>query len=120
MFGKIRIRIDRADTMFSKYIRLKVGKCENSIFHIGRTLNAHHFITRRKENTRFDEENMICLCIGCHRKFHDNPNTQVEFMLKKLGQERYDALILRSNLYKKKDRAMELIKATALYNDYIK
>ena len=88
-----RVKIDKADTMFSKYMRLKVGKCECCGKVDG--LQVHHFITRRKESTRYFENNIIVLCCGCHRKFHDSPHMQVEFMIKRLGQERYDALVIR-------------------------
>jgi len=114
-----KIKIDKADTIWSKYIRLKNNYtceyCHRKFNPEG--LNLHHFISRKKENTRFDEENSLCLCIGCHRKFHDYPNIQVEFMLKKLGQEKYDSLILRSNMYKKKDRNMSYLIAKKSYDE---
>ncbi len=61
--------------------------------------------------TKYDPENLVVLCVYHHDFFHKNPVEQVEWMLKRLGQEAFDLLRVRSNTYCKKDPNMELIKA---------
>jgi 5-methylcytosine-specific restriction endonuclease McrA len=111
-YGKIKA--DKVFNIYSKAIRLmNKNTCEycKKFFQDGIGLQVHHFKSRRKESTRYDTENLICLCNYHHRYFHENPDIQVEFMIEKLGKERYDNLIIRSNQYMKKDRAMRLIEA---------
>ena len=72
------------------------------------SLEVAHFHSRRHENTRFDEENTLCLCrVRCHQYF-DTHRTEFEaFMLERLGQERYDLLELRAHITKKRDDASD-------------
>ena len=39
---------------------------------IGQT-SAHHVVTRSDKSKRHDPNNLIPLCVSCHRRFHDNP-----------------------------------------------
>ena len=54
---------DRLDKKWSAKVREK-GRCECC----GKTgtLHAHHIFTRSKLSTRWDLDNGICLCPGCH------------------------------------------------------
>ena len=72
------------------------------------SLEVAHFHSRRHENTRFDEENTLCLCrVRCHQYF-DTHRTEFEaFMLERLGQEKYDLLELRAHITKKRDDASD-------------
>jgi 5-methylcytosine-specific restriction endonuclease McrA len=110
----MNIRIDKADTVFSKAIRtrdkFKCVRCDRE-YPEGKGLQVHHFFGRRYENTRFDPENVISVCFGCHRFFHENPLQQVEFFEERLGKTRFDELKLRANMYCKRDRKMALLKA---------
>lgn len=107
------IKIDPADTAFSQYIRLRDKKCRRckSPVQINKkglpvSHQASHFQGRRKEATRFDEENVDTLCGGCHQYFTANPGEHYIWQVEQKGQKTVDAIILRSNLYQRKDRKM--------------
>lgn len=96
------------DTLWTKYMRRKYDfTCQ----WCGRVypeencgnLGVSHFHGRGHENTRFDEENTILVCtIPCHRFLDSHRTEYKQFMLKRLGQEKYDLLELRCNI--RKDR----------------
>ena len=65
------IKIDKADRVFSTYIRLRDKECvrchRRGSGDLGITgLQASHFYSRRNESVRFDEDNVDALCAGCH------------------------------------------------------
>ena len=118
------MKIDKADQLFSKYIRLSQGKCQrcNSPVQLNASGDpishqASHFQGRRKEATRFDLENIDCMCSGCHRYFTSMPYEHVQWQIKQKGQQKVDEIILRSNGYKKKDRVMEAMIWKKAYDD---
>lgn len=115
---------DPADDWFSKYVRLRDGECRRC--HSPVQFNdkgdpvshqASHFQGRRKENTRFDPENVDCLCGGCHKYFTAMPYEHVEWQKKTKGEKTVQAIIIRSNAYKKKDRKLEAMIWKQAYND---
>lgn len=109
------MKIDQADKIFSLYIRKRANwTCERCGGYHENGLQNSHFVGRRNEATRFDEENCSALCGACHIYFTANPIEHVEWMKKKLGEIRFKALRLRASLYHKKDRKLELIRAKAL------
>ena len=110
---KYKITRDKADDVFSQYIRLRDKKCMRCGSPVkfndkGMPVShqASHFVGRRKEATRFDEENVDCLCGGCHMYFTANPAEHYQWQVNKKGQKTIDMLVLRSNQYQKKDRKM--------------
>jgi hypothetical protein len=64
---------------------------------------------RGKENTRFNELNVDCLCGGCHQYFTAQPALHYEWQVEVKGQKTVDELILWSGMYKKKDREMDYL-----------
>lgn len=68
-----------------------------------------HFQGRRKEATRFDIENCDTLCGGCHQYFTANPGEHYMWQVATKGQATINAIIVRSNSHKKKDRRLETI-----------
>jgi hypothetical protein len=106
------IKIDKADRVFSEFIRLRAKKCQNC----GRRgegekgitgLQASHYYGRRKESVRFDEENVDVLCVGCHIELGtNNKPAYKEFKIKQLGEKGFDLLTLRANTPGKKDRKL--------------
>ena len=116
------IKIDPADKVFSQYIRLRDGKCLRcgSVVQVNDlglpvTHQASHFFGRGQESTRFDPNNVDCLCYGCHQYWgSQNREDYRTFKIKQLGQDGYDTLLVKSKTYKKKDRKMELIIAKKL------
>lgn len=110
------IKLDPADKAFSKWIRLRDGmclRCRRSLQLNDKglpvSLQASHFQGRGKESTRFDPENVCALCTGCHAYFTSYPAEHYMWQVQRLGQEKVDALILRSNMTVKKDRKAELM-----------
>jgi len=104
------IRIDLADKYFSLFIRYRANwKCERcgTQYEVGsRGLHASHFWGRAREATRFDPENVVAHCHGCHAYLTASPEEHRYWKLKQIGQQRYDALMVRANLRQKKDRVL--------------
>lgn len=123
-----RITIDPADVVFSQWIRLRdkyCVRCGSPVQINGKGLPVSHenshYHGRGRENTRFDESNCDCLCSGCHQIWGSEDKEGYRyFKIKQLGQRGFDALLIASNTYKKKDRVMELIRAKALLQELMK
>lgn len=110
------VKLDPADLAFSKWIRLRDRECVRC--HSAVKLNdrglpvshqASHFQGRRKENTRFDPDNVDTLCAGCHSYLGANPAEHYEFQVKLKGQDKVEEVVLKSNIYHKKDRRLEAL-----------
>lgn len=119
-----KIKIDTADRYFSMFIRLRDGECRrcHSLvqFNYKGDPVSHqmsHFQGRRKEATRFDQENGDTLCFRCHQYFTENPAEHYIWQVKIKGQDTVNAIIIRSNIHKKKDRKMEAMIWKQAYND---
>jgi hypothetical protein len=102
----MKISLNRTDKLFSQFIRLQAGgKCERC-GSVSPALQCAHFHGRRKRSVRWDADNALCLCFGCHQYFHENPDEHREFMRRKLGQ-RLDLLESRARIsYPKPDEAI--------------
>ena len=94
--GKLR---RKADIVFSKWIRSRDKKC----FTCGATTNLQngHFISRGKNNTRFDEENCHTQCVRCNVFL--NGNYPIYAM--KLGEKMVKELVRRGRILKQFKRA---------------
>lgn len=119
-----KIKRDKADDWFSKYVRLlamECRRCHSEVQLNSRgdpvTHQASHFQGRASEATRFDLENVDCLCAGCHARLTAYPSEHVAWQLKTKGKKVVDAIVLRSNGYKKKDRVMEAMIWKQAYQD---
>lgn len=124
----MKITTCKADTVFSQYARLRDKECVRC--HSKVQLNdkglpishqASHFYSRGKQNTRFEPDNIDCLCYGCHNLWGhgDEKVNYIEYKIKQLGQRRYDSLKIQSNTYCKKDYALALIIAKELLKTVI-
>ena len=108
------------DNLFSEFIRrraiLRVGGCERCLSkkhdHIredGSTrpaymeLQCSHIIGRSTQVTRWDEDNAVGLCGGCHMYLEHHPIEHQEWFLVYLGHERYELLQARRRLGSKPD-----------------
>jgi hypothetical protein len=118
------MKLDPADSAYSKYVRLSQGKCQRCGSSVRFNDNGDpvshqlsHFQGRRKENTRYDLENTDCLCGGCHKYFTSMPFEHVQWQIKTKGQQTVDLIILRSNQYCKKDRKMQQMIWEKAYKD---
>ena len=96
-----KVKIDINDTVFSRLVRHRANwKCERCTMtkRMGdASLHASHFIGRGNHRVRYCFDNVDALCYGCHQFFETHKQTfYTEFKIKKIGQERYDALIEQS------------------------
>jgi len=100
-------------SVFSQYIRTRDGwRCKRCHKHYEpptSALHASHFQGRGKEGTRFEPLNVDALCYGCHQYFTSQPGEHYRWQVEQKGQDIVDRLIVQSNTYKKKDRALERI-----------
>lgn len=107
------IRIDFADKYFSLWIRWRAGwKCQRCLkqFEVNsQGLHCSHFWGRAREATRFDPDNCVAHCHGCHSFLTANPELHREWKLKQIGQREYDKLMIRAHLTQKKDRTIAAI-----------
>lgn len=100
----MKIRIDKLDVLFSKFIRLRAGgKCEYCVKAFKR-LECSHFHSRRKRSTRYDPDNAACLCFSCHTYLGGNPYIHTEWFKGRLGSERFEELNRRAEMIVKVDK----------------
>lgn len=81
---------NKLDRLCSLIVRGR-GKCERC----GKkeNLQTAHIFGRTYLNTRWDLENLLCLCPDCHINFaHKCPILFTEFVKKILGEEKYENL----------------------------
>jgi len=112
-----KVTLRATDLLWTKYLRIKYKyTCQwcGRVYTPDncRNFGTSHYFSRNHENVRFDEDNTFPMCnIPCHNleaKGKGNPAYD-EFVLKRLGKERYDALVLRAHLYKKRDDTADKI-----------
>ena len=108
-----KVKIDVADKAFSLYIRTRDNwtcqRCGTPYQPPTMALHCSHFKGRGKEATRFDPQNADALCYGCHQYFTSQPDEHYNWQVKRKGQDVVDALTLKSNSYKRKDRKAEAV-----------
>ena len=110
------MKISPLDKLFSEYIRKRamgrVHGCERCLHWKPdyKLLHSAHMFPRRKHAVRFDPDNAVGLCPGCHRFLDDNALDKVRFFTVLLGQDRFDLLEARANQIYKPD-----IEAITLY-----
>jgi 5-methylcytosine-specific restriction endonuclease McrA len=56
-----------------------------------------HVFTRAARSVRWDEDNAWAWCRGCHRYMDQHWEQKRDWVIAKIGQERFDMLKLRSN-----------------------
>jgi hypothetical protein len=93
------IRRTQADARFSQQIRDRDGRrckrCGSTPHPMG--LHCAHHFTRRTGATRFDPDNALALCYGCHQYLDSHPDEKEAFWRSIIGDERFDALAARAN-----------------------
>lgn len=96
----LRIKISAADKWFSLYIRYRdKWTCQRCLKRYPKNavgLHNSHFWGRGTKATRWDEENCKALCYGCHQRLGSNPQEYHEFMIKRLGEQKLEALMFRA------------------------
>ncbi len=116
----MKIKIRPADKLFSNYIRARdkwtCQRCFTRYEPPTRALHCSHYFGRGRENTRFDEENCIALCHGCHQLWGhgDLRDDYTAYMEKRLGKQGFKNLKIRAYQYKKKDDKLIILWLTKL------
>jgi len=84
---------NKADSLWSKVIRLR-GRCEwcSNKNH----LQAAHIESRRYLSIRYDLDNGLCLCAGCHLKAHHSPTKFTYWLEDYKGREYLEELHKRN------------------------
>ena len=97
----MKIKISALDRKFSLYIRGRAKwtceRCHKKYSPPTMALHCSHFWGRARKSVRFDPENAASICHGCHVFLTSYPEEHRAWFLKRLGQNRYDALMLRAN-----------------------
>ena len=91
------------DKLVSDCVRASVGfvceRCEK-YFPEGNArkgLHNSHFYGRGGKSVRYFPDNCDSLCYGCHKFMERSRDEYTAFKKKKLGETRYEALVLRAN-----------------------
>jgi hypothetical protein len=105
------IKRNAADKWLSDCVRESVGwTCERckKYFPEGRGragLHLSHFYGRGGKSVRYFPDNCDSLCYGCHKFMERSRDEYKRFKLKKLGDVRYEELVLRANSPRKYSKA---------------
>ena len=95
-----------ADARFSVQIRQRdrftCRRCGQAHAQNSMGLHCAHMFTRRIMATRFDPENAVALCYGCHSYIDSHPEEKLAYFRGILGDDRFDALAARA--HGKRDR----------------
>ena len=97
----------KADRIFSAWIRSE-GACEWCGIR-NDTLQCCHIFSRKYLVTRWEMDNAICMCAGCHFKSHAQPLEFAEFVKGYLGKKRYNALRRKAKTSIKKVDLNEIV-----------
>ena len=60
-----------------------------------------HIFSRTYRNTRWNLNNLLSLCVGCHFEAHKNPILFTEFVQRHLGEYNYQELKMQHNAIKR-------------------
>ena len=89
----MKLRRDKLDIAFSLYIRTRDGFRCRFCKRTGGIMDCAHIFSRRHAGTRYDPENAVCLCRGCHMRFTTEPMEFSDWVRSWMGPKRH--LILR-------------------------
>ena len=114
----------KADKYFSLYVRIRDAKDEiihcctcGERFHY-KSLHCGHFISRRYDSTRYEEQNTGPQCASCNTF---NQGRQFEFskyLDKKYGSGTSDKMLLKSKMLSKRNRYDYQVIAEEYKNKY--
>lgn len=100
--------VDRLDTVFSRYIRLRDAMPSGMFRCIScgkikpiEQADCGHFHSRTHMSTRFDEDNCHAECRYCNRFSADHIIGYRENLIKKIGEQRFTLLDIKAHETKK-------------------
>jgi len=87
---------DPLDALFSNYVRSRDSytcqRCKKYYEPPTRAIHAAHIFSRRHRGVRWDPENAIALCHGCHTFFTGDPEYFTEWVENRIGSNAYNLL----------------------------
>lgn len=90
---------NKADKLFGQIIRSR-GRCQRCDRQPPEvSLQCAHILSRRFTATRWDENNALCLCAGCHFWAHNNPIEFTKLVEGILGTENLEKLLEKARSY---------------------
>ena len=96
-----RVKIRTSDQLFSRCIRERASwtceRCGSQHAENSMGLHCSHFHGRGKWATRFDPDNCLSLCYGCHSYLGAHPVQHEQFYIEKNGQELFEIVNERAN-----------------------
>ena len=110
----MNIKINAADSAFSLAVRWRAGffcECCGKSYQPG-TMGLHcsHLFSRRSQLTRYDPDNAVAHCYGCHQRLGGSPLDFARWAELKFGVPAMDKLRLRAHLtYKRPKSFLPLI-----------
>ena len=69
-------------------------------------LHCSHYYGRGRYSVRFDPDNAVALCYGCHRHVGSNPSDHLDFIRERLGPDKFRELTQRRNIIVKKSQML--------------
>ena len=97
--------IKKLDDLWAKKIKERDGftcqRCKSQ----SKRLNACHFYGRRNKTLRWDLDDGVTLCVGCHFWAHSNPAEFTEWFKEWTGEETFERLQTKKNNKTKTDLA---------------
>lgn len=97
----MRVKIKPLDKLFSQVIKARDKWCQRCGGTGG--LQTSHFWGRKRSLVRYDEDNAVLLCFGCHQYFHSNPAEHTAWFKQHLGEEKFNLLEGRASQVGKVD-----------------
>jgi len=107
---KLMIRRDLTDALFSDYIRARdkfiCQRCGRKYPGNSTSIQCAHIFSRVHKSTRWDPENAVTLCGGCHMYWTREPLEFYEWVIKRIGQEEFDTLRRNKSIPRKVDKKL--------------
>lgn len=95
------VKVTAADTAFSWCIRERAGwrceRCGTQYQPPTQALHCSHYHGRGKWSVRFDPDNAIAACYGCHRILGSQPDEHRRLFEARLGPGGYEILLEKAN-----------------------
>ena len=97
MTNKRKRLIRKCDDLVREIVYIRDDHTCQRCFSKSKQLNPAHFIGRTNKAVRWDEGNIVTLCVGCHFYFGTEIVEFVDWFKKRIGEAAFEILMLRSH-----------------------